>query len=80
MEDKKMMELNDDELGKVSGGTGCSTVNTCSNFMCVWCGCGKEAGKTGHYCESQGGPKDPASWFDYTCEWCEHLSSCSQRK
>ena len=78
--DEKKYELNDDALDAVSGGTGSSTINTCSNFMCVWCGCGKAAGSTGHYCEAQGGSKDPASWFDYTCEWCEHLNTCTYRK
>ena len=77
MDDKKMTALNDDALDRVAGGTG-SQITTCDSFMCVWCGGGKSAGQTGHYCPAQGGKDDPSSWFDYTCQWCEHLYTCSK--
>ena len=76
-------ELNDDDLEMVSGGTELQVPmvgtkrTTCDNFICCWCRLGKEPGKTGHYCEPQGGLYYPeASWFDYICHWCDKLHTC----
>lgn len=76
--------LDDAVLDQVTGGTGLKvslvgdkTIETCENFSCVWCGCGKTAGKSGHHCEPQGGMDFPdISWFDYTCSNCAKESSC----
>lgn len=84
MEDNKKLTLNDDELEQVSGGTelklptvGDKTIETCDEFSCVWCGCGKEAGKTGHHCEPQGGLLYPdISWIDYNCANCAKENTC----
>lgn len=76
------MELNDDALDQVSGGlemqmVGDKTIETCEEFSCVWCGCGKVAGQKGHHCEPQGGLLYPEiSWFDYTCSNCAKENTC----
>ena len=84
MNDMKKLELNDDALERVSAGTdlqlqlvGNQTIETCDAFTCVWCGCGKTAGQSGHHCEPQGGLDYPdMSWFDYTCANCAKEYSC----
>ncbi len=87
--EKKLFVLNDDELEGVSGGleaavTGRGTyITTCDNFVCVWCGQGRQT-LTGasHICPKQGdcdeyGKPIPMS-FDNTCDNCEYLHSCGQ--
>lgn len=76
------MELNDDALDQVSGGLEMQTVGdkrieTCDEFICVWCDCGKVAGQKGHYCEPQGGLLYPdISWIEYTCTDCAKKNTC----
>ena len=80
--DNKPFELSNDELETVTGGleiqvVGRGKITTCDDFSCVWCGCGKTAGKSGHHCEAQGGLDFPdISWFDYTCSNCAKEPTC----
>lgn len=83
MEHKKPVRLDDSELELISGGTdlqvapiGMITIKTCDTFECLWCHGGKTSGQSGHFCEAQGGESYPDSWFDYTCDWCEHWNTC----
>ena len=81
----RAVELSDDHLEQVAGGEGLKVptvgdkiIETCENFTCVWCGCGKTPGKSGHHCEPQGGEAFPdISWFDFTCSNCAKESTCS---
>ena len=89
---RKRMELNDDELDLVTGGTGQSAINagTCNDFMCCWCGEKFSAGEKNHACKAQSGigtssdSLGPTQWVDTyienVCNECEHQFSCPQAK
>ena len=90
MEDKKMVELNDDALEAVSGGlqapiVGRRKITTCDDFSCVYCGLKKDVlGKDSHGCKPQGhgaplgGGEYLSAIFENTCENCTHLYTCTR--
>ena len=83
MTENNVVRLDDSNLEQVTGGAELKVsivgqpIETCDDFICLWCGCSKEPGKSGHHCEPQGGLTYPdISWFDYICHWCAKESAC----
>lgn len=49
MENKKLLELNDDDLNAVSGGTDPNYYRSCTDFRCFYCGYQKtDSGELSH--------------------------------
>ena len=72
MENKKLLELNDDDLNAVSGGTDPNYYRSCTDFRCFYCGYQKtDSGELSHLCSD--GAFNTAS----RCDNCEHLHNCS---
>ena len=72
MENKKLLELRDDDLNAVSGGTDPNYYRSCTDFHCFYCGYQKtDSGEMSHLCLGR----------DFNtknrCDNCEHLQSCS---
>ena len=72
MENKKLLELNDDALNAVSGGTDVGHKN-CADFRCYFCGHQKtDPAEYYHFCTEHGFNR-----VDY-CNYCDHLCNCSR--
>ena len=73
MENKKFLELNDDALNAVSGGSGDPFYyQSCTNFRCFNCGYQKtDPEEVAHWCEVYDGK------LVNRCDFCEHLGDCS---
>ena len=71
MENKKLLELNDDDLNAVSGGADPNYYRSCTDFLCFHCGYQRtDSGEMSHVC--------PGSGYQtaHRCDNCEHLLRC----
>ena len=71
MENKKLLELNDDDLNAVSGGADPNYYRSCTDFLCFHCGYQRtDSGELFHVC--------PGSGYQtaHRCDNCEHLLRC----
>ena len=71
MENKKFLELNDDDLNAVSGGADPNYYRSCTDFLCFHCGYQRtDSGELFHVC--------PGSGYQtaHRCDNCEHLLRC----
>lgn len=84
MNEKRKIELDDDQLDKVSGGgeitatvSGRVYKTKCDNATCKYCGMSPNSvDRDGHYCKALGGESNFDSWIDYTCNNCAYLPNC----
>ena len=71
MENKKLLELNDDDLNAVSGGADPNYYRSCTDFLCFYCGYQRtDSGELSHVCLGRG--YETA----HRCDNCEHLLRC----
>ena len=84
MDEMMKMELDDDQLDQVAGGTeiqasvtGRKYKTTCDDFVCKHCGSRPDSvHPSGHYCEAFGGESNFDAWYDYVCDNCVRLPNC----
>lgn len=71
MENKKLLELNDDDLNAVSGGADANYYRSCTDFICFHCGYQRtDPGEMYHVCA------DTGFSAAHRCDNCELLQRC----